>query len=374
MPLNTWEYQLIWYQELNKLGIGSYMFNLGNTYNKAEAQTAFHAFKAYIDSRAMTDLNVTFEQLKDEFFSTNGYYGKAGPQMRTFFEELVSALERKKQDGDNSILSDNGDTTTEYVDASQFRYYPLDANGNAIPSGSNTAVAKPATPYYWRIQAFFNGVYGLSEGSLLFKQKDGEHNTVTGVGKNTSVTIALEKAAHAYELYMYGGKSQIETLKAWQQYCVTALTTEGLTETQKKHIKAEAVFPEYAMLLLYTDYSVTFTRTSDKADTWTKKDGVTCTLQEAAKNVTSVSGATLTYQSLYNLMKNELGIETPSEQYGYNGVNKSGNTQTIGAGWMNMTFSDTDAGFMGWGSKDVTVGITLSNVLSHSAFKNWGVV
>ena len=373
LPLNTWEYQLIWYQELNKLGIGSHMFNLGNSYNKVEAQTAFSAFKAYIDSRAMTDLNVTFEQLKDEFFSENGYYGKAGPQMRVFFEELVVAMESKKQDGDNSILSDNGDTTTEYVDASEFRYYGLDANGEPVKSGSTTTVVKPATPYYWRIQAFFNGVYGLSEGSLLFKQKDGEHNTVTGVGKNTSVTIALEKAAHAYELYMYGGKSQIETLKAWQQYCVTALTTEGLTETQKKHIKAEAVFPEYAMLLLYTDYSVTFTRTSDKADTWTKKDGVTCTLQEAAKNVTSVSGATLTYQSLYNLMKNELGIETPSEQYGYNGVNKSGNTQTIGAGWMNMTFSDTDAGFMGWGSKDVTVGITLSNVLSHSAFKNWGV-
>ena len=373
LPLNTWEYQLIWYQELNKLGIGSYMFNLGNTYNKAEAQTAFHAFKAYIDSRAMTDLNVTFEQLKDEFFSTNGYYGKAGPQMRVFFEELVSALERKKQDGDNSILSDNGDTTTEYVDASEFRYYALDANGNAIPSGSNTAVAKPATPYYWRIQAFFNGVYGLSEGGLLFKQKDASHNTVTGVGKNTSVTIALEEAAHTYNLYVYGNKSQIETLKAWQQYCVTALNTAGLTETQKKHIKMEAVFPEYAMLLLYTDYSVTFTRTSDKADTWTKKDGVTCTLQSVAANVTSVSGATLTYQSLYNLMKNELGIETPSEQYGYDGVSKSGQTQTIGAGYMNMTFTDTD-GYLGFIPKDVTVGITLSNVLSHSAFKNWGVV
>ena len=373
LPLNTWEYQLIWYQELNKLGIGSHMFNLGNTYNKAEAQTAFHAFKAYIDSRAMTDLNVTFEQLKDEFFADNGYYGKAGPQMRVFFEELVVAMESKKQDGDNSILSDNGDTTTtEYVDASEFRYYGLDANGDPVKSGSTTTVVKPATPYYWRIQAFFNGVYGLSEGSLLFKQKDGSHNTVTGVGKNTTKTIELEKAAHAYELYRYGGKSQLETLKAWQQYCVTALTTEGLTETQKKHIKAEAVFPEYAMLLLYTDYSVTFTRTSDKADTWTKKDGVTCTLQEAAKNVTSVSGNTLTYQSLYNLMKNELGIETPSEQYGYNGVSKSGQTQTIGAGWMNMTFTDTDA-YLGFISKDVTVGITLSNVLSHSAFKNWGV-
>ena len=375
LPLNTWEYQLIWYQELNKLGIGSYMFNLGNSYNKAEAQTAFHAFKAYIDSRAMTDLNVTFEQLKDEFFSTNGYYGKAGPQMRVFFEELVSALERKKQDGDNSILSDNGDTTTEYVDASEFRYYALDKDGNPLKSGEETSnnVAKPATPYYWRIQAFFNGVYGLSEGSLLFKQKDGSHNTVTGVGKNTSVTIALEKAAHAYELYMYGGKSQIETLKAWQQYCVTALNTAGLTETQKKHIKMEAVFPEYAMLLLYTDYSVTFTRTNDKADTWTKKDGVTCTLQSVAANVTSVSGATLTYQSLYNLMKNELGIETPSEQYSYEGKNSSGSAITIGAGWMNMTFIDTN-GSLGIFEKTLTVGITLSNVLSHSAFKNWGVV
>ena len=126
------------------------------------------------------------------------------------------------------------------------------------------------------------------------------------------------------------------------------------------------------MLLLYTDYSVTFTRTSDKADTWTKKDGVTCKLQSAAANVTSVSGATLTYQSLYNLMKNELGIETPSEQYSYEGKNKTGSAVTIGAGWMNLSFKDTD-GYLGFMSKDVTVGITLSNVLSHSAFKNWGV-
>ena len=372
LPLNTWEYQLIWYQELNKLGIGSYMFNLGNSYNKAEAQTAFHVFKAYIDSRAMTDLNVTFEQLKDEFFSTNGYYGKAGPQMRTFFEELVSALERKKQDGSASILADNGDTTTEYVDAAEFRYYPLDANGNAIPSGSNTAVAKPATPMYWRIQAFFNGVYGLSEGALLFQQTGASHNTVTGVGKNTSVTIALQKSAHAYNLYVVDGKTQLETLKAWQQYCVTALNTAGLTETQKKHIKMEAVFPEYALLLLHTDYSVTFTRENSDADTWTRQNSVGCTLQSGAANVTSVSGNTLTYQSLYDLMKS-LGIERPSEQYGYNGKSLSGNDARIGAGWMQLTFTDSNAGVLGLYGKDVTMGITLSNVLSHSAFVNWGV-
>ena len=281
-------------------------------------------------------------------------------------------MERKKQDGSASILKDNGDTTTEYVDAAEFRYYPLDANGNAIPSGSNTAIAKPATPMYWRIQAFFNGVYGLSEGALLFAQKDASHHNVTGVGKKTSVTIALEEAAHTYNLYVYGDKTQLETLKAWQQYCVTALNTAGLTETQKKHIKMEAVFPEYALLLLHTDYSVTFTRTNSEADTWTRQNSVGCTLQSGAANVTSVSGNTLTYQSLYNLMKS-LGIERPSEQYGYNGKNLSGGDARISAGWRNLSFTDSNAGILDLYGKDVTVGITLSDCLSHSAFVNWGV-
>lgn len=367
LPLNTWEYQVIWYQELNALGIGNHIFNLGNVYNKLESQTAFSAFKAYIDSRAMTDRNVTFEQLKDEFFSTNGYYGAAGPQMRDFFDELVSAMERKKQGGGASILKDNNDNTSEYVDASQFRYYPLDKDGNPIKPGETTTVVKPATPQYWRIQAFFNGVYGLSEGALLFKQTDGTHNKVTDVGLATSTTIALEKAAHAYNLYVYGEKTQLETLKAWQGYCAAALKTPGLTTEQSNRIKAEAVFPEYAMLLFYTDYSVTFTRADNKATDWTKGATV-CNLQSDV-TLTSVSGSTLSYQELYDLMKS-LGFETPSEQYGYDSVNNAGTTLKIGAGWMNISFKYKKYGVV---TTETEKGYTLADCLYHSAFKTWGV-
>ena len=355
LPLNTWEYQIKWYQELDALGIGSFMFNLGNSYNSAAAQTGFSSFKAYIDSRAMTDINVTFELLKDEYFGTNGYYGAAGPQMRVFFEELVSALERKKQGSEASILADNGDTTAEYVDSSQFRYYATDAGA--------------ATPAYWRIQAFFNGVYGLSTGNLLFNQSsDSAHNSPANAKLNTSATIALEKSAHAYNLYVYGNKTQLETLKAWQQYCIDALNTPGLTETQIKRIKTEAIFPEYAMLLIYSDYSVTFTRPDSKSQTWTRSEP-SSVMQSGVTGLTSASGNTLTYQSLYNFMR-ELGIDRPSEQYGYDSKNSSGTVVKTGAGWMNMPYQ-----YKRWGvlTTDATLGHTLNDCLYHSFFKNWGV-
>jgi hypothetical protein len=67
-----------------------------------------------------------------------------------------------------------------------------------------------------------------------------------------------------------------------------------------------------------------------------------------------------------------LGIERPSEQYGYNGKSLSGTDVRISAGWMNLSFKDTD-GNLGFIPKDVTVGISLSDCASHSAFVNWGV-
>jgi hypothetical protein len=165
-------------------------------------------------------------------------------------------------------------------------------------------------------------------------------------------------------LYTYGNKTQLETLKAWQQYCVDALNTPGLTAEQIARVKAEAVFPEYAMLLIYTDYTVTFERSGKYKTNWAKKDGVTCTLQSGVQGLTSISGNALTYQNLYNFMKNDIGMVKPSEQYGYDGKNSSGSAIRIGAGWMNMSYKTYS---------NQTYSATLADCLSNSAFVNWGV-
>ena len=47
-----------------------------------------------------------------------------------------------------------------------------------------------------------------------------------------------------------------------------------------------------------------------------------------------------------------LGIERPSEQYGYNGKSLSGTDARISAGWMQLTFTDAD-GNLGFLSKPV---------------------
>ena len=262
LPLNTWEYQIVWYQELNKLSVNNYMFSLGNVYNEAESQTAFSAFKTYIDSRAMTDSSVTFEQLKDEFFAENGYYGKAGPTMRKFFEELVTVMEGKKQ---------TGDTVDSYVDVSTLQY-----------TSEYVADFK---------QSFFNGAYNYYMPYVVFPNR-------------SSTTITGETDLYVHSSY----GTQLLTLEAWYTYCQTALT---LVEDAKyiKRIKMESIFPEYAILLLYTKYDIS--ENYQSGSSW--KGTVTCT-----KPTTNITIST--YQEFYNKVV-ELGITRQSEFYTFDSEN-----------------------------------------------------
>ena len=194
MPLNTWEYQIAWYRELNELGVNGYMFNLGQyeTENAPETQTGFMSFKTYIDSRALSDTTVSYETIKDEFFATDGYFGAAGPKMKEFFNSLESVLNSKKQ-----------------------------ADGLAI---SEYLVSKKNATTDLKIrQLYFNGFFGPSYSSLMIDYENGANNF--------------------YKLY------NDDQLKQWYTYCTEALALVEGDALYEKRIKAEAIFPYYMLLL-----------------------------------------------------------------------------------------------------------------------------
>ncbi|MBQ7770990.1 MAG: DUF4838 domain-containing protein [Clostridia bacterium] len=307
-PLNTWEYQILYYQTLHKLGVNSYMFNLGDVHNNADKQTAFSAFKTYIDSRAQADVNVTFEQLKDEFFAENGYYGAGGPTMRTFFEELVAVYESRKQNLDattdfvdptaNVQISTTGDTTgyiATWLYNNADKYYDADDFSN----------------YYACVrQGFFNGSYGWNLTAMVF---GGRQSSYSNMAPDTNV-------------YVYGNLTQQATLEQWYNYCATALTavsgeaTYTSEEVAKytKRIQLEQLMPEYLYLVYYSQYTA---GSSDSAPS------VSYTFPTASTVI-----ATSSYQDFYNRVDG-LGMLNPSEFYEFG---ETGDIQVVyeKAGWL----------------------------------------
>ena len=284
LPLNTWKYQVAWYNKLNALGMDSYIYTLANGDNDMSAQTAFSAFKQYIDSRAMVDAKVTYEQLKAEFFSVNGYYGKAGPTMLTFFNELETVLEGKKQ-------------TSGYYDPNNY---------------IDSTVGTPAE----RLQLFFNGHY-LFEVSTIFSH----WTTNSGTGLQTM-----------YVHSDYG--SQKETLEAWYKYCTDALALVDEGSVYAKRIGVESWFPEYAFLMLQSTYETTAIYNDDS-----NSYNGTVTATKAESTV-----ITDTYQQFYEKVIAG-GMEKPSENYDFNSASTN---LTHSGGMFTAYQQYTDWGIVGY--------------------------
>ena len=350
LPLNTWKYQVEWYKNLNDMGINGYIFNLGNMGNPADAQTGFAAFKAYIDSRAMTDSSVTYEQLKDEFFGINGYYGTAGPTMRTFFEELETVMEGKKQ-------------TSNYVDCDSFSHFDYDATNYPYYHYYTDGTSKQAvrTTYTDRVQAWFNGAFDLSQAWILFGNlTDEDLKVATSVGKNENpspIHAALTFAPQT-DVYQYDGKTQLETLKAWYQYCVTAKGMVAADSVYAKRIQVESWFPEYALRLFHSTYTINFNLLKgDYSFT-----GGTYNYSAMCTGVTSILSADTGLSRSATEFYNELmagGMIKPSEQSTFN------TTEKLSLGWVRAFYRND--GKTSFRSANCVCEI------SASPFVNWGV-
>ncbi len=255
LPLNTWAYQVEWYRQLSELGLHTSISNLGDMYNEVGSQTAFGAFKTYINSRVMADVNVEYETLKEEFFAEDGYYGEGGPMMLEFFNELEEVMNSKKQTGENP---------SDYLDYTTFRWVSSDNVG---------------TSYTDRRQAFLNGEYHYQSACVLFSHWTTNSGTLW------------------QELYSGNGRTQQDNLERWYRYCQDALGEVTADSVYADRITMEQFFPEYAFLVLQTTY--------------TTASG----LCEVAV-LPSSSVITTSYQQFYDKVK--YVITSPSEFYEYN--------------------------------------------------------
>ncbi|MBE5742470.1 MAG: DUF4838 domain-containing protein [Clostridiales bacterium] len=343
LPLNTWRYQVEWYKNLNAMGINGYIFNLGDISNPTNAQTGFSAFKTYIDSRAMTDSTVTYEQLKDEFFGVNGYYGAAGPTMRDFFEELESVMNAKRQTGN-------------YLDYGNFSHYDYNATNSPYyhyyTDGTNKQAVK--TTQAARVQAWFNGAFRLPQAGILFGDiEDGALNINTNKYQwnEPEGTYTLTLPTAKTDVYVHSKySSQLETLKAWYQYCVTAKGMVAEDSVYAKRIQVESWFTEYALRLFHSTYTVSFELTNEQSGYTARCTGVTATL---SADIGISRSATEFYNELI-----AVGMIRPSEQ---------------------STFDTAEKLSLGWTTfyrRNGTTAITGANCvceISTSAFVNWGV-
>ena len=349
LPLNTWKYQVEWYKNLNDMGVNGYIFNLGDVSNPTGVQTGFSAFKTYIDSRAMTDSTVTYEQLKDEFFGVNGYYGSAGPTMRTFFEELEIVMDGKRQ-------------TSNYFDIGKFSYYDYDATDypyyHYYTDGTREQVV--ITSQADRVQAWFNGSFKLPQAGILFGDLSNEDfNVATSVGKyeNPTPIHAALTLSPLTDVYRYGEKTQLETLKAWYQYCVTAKGMVASDSIYAKRIQVESWFAEYALRLFHSTYTVNFnlTKGSYSASSVTYNYSAECT--GVTSTLSEDTGLSRSATDFYNELI-AFGVVRPSEVYAFDTAEK------LSLGWV-LNFYRNDG-------TTVFKGANCVCEISASSFVNWG--
>ena len=350
LPLNTWKYQVEWYKNLNDMGINGYIFNLGDEGNPADAQTGFAAFKTYIDSRAMTNSSVTYEQLKNEFFGVNGYYGAAGPTMRTFFEELESVMEGKKQTGN-------------YVDFRDFSHYDYDATNYPYYHYYTDGTSKQAvrTTYADRVQTWFNGAFDLSQTWILFGDLEDsalEVATSVGTNENPSPIHAALTLSPQTNVYTYGEKTQLDTLKTWYQYCVTAKGMVAADSVYAKRIQVESWFSEYTLRLFHSTYTINFNLVKGDYSFTGSTYNYSATCTGVTSTLSADTGLTRSATEFYN----ELiagGMIKPSEQFTFN------TTEKLSLGWIQKFYRNNG----------VTVFRNANCVceISASPFINWGV-
>ena len=366
IPLNTWQYQIEYYQTLHKLGVNSYMFNLGDVHNPANAQTGFSAFKTYIDSRAMTDVNVTFDQLKQEFFgytedasgnrtfNGKGYYGAGGEKMLQFFEELVAVYEGNKQSETTGFVKTTEDVKLSTTGGST-GYIASWLYNNADLWYSDTF-----TNYYDCIrQGFFNGSYGWGIIPMVFGKTTFDAVTLDAQGSNTSVTHTF--ALQMIDLYVHSNYgTQQTTLEAWYQLCLDAITAVNGDKTYTKRIQVESIFPEYALLQYHSTISVTAKRNNALTNSWTQ-NSVTWVMPTTV-------GISESYQAFYDKII-ALGVSCQSEFYQWNSLNLAGTALADGA-TINTSMTFTNNTLMG--SKTATVSVSIN--CSASPFVTWGVV
>ncbi len=293
IPLNTWAYQVDLYKDLNNLGINNFMFNLGDIYNNANAQTAFSAFKTYIDSRAMRDINVSFDTLKDEFFSTSGYYGAGGPKMRQFFEELVQVMDERKQDGTKQFVATNA--YTDYTGTTG------EAGGYLASWLFDEYYDKNTyTNYYkYQRQAFFNGSYAWDLTAMVF----GGRTTQSSMFNNPTLTPSTDVYAH--DNY----SDQAATLKGWYALCKEALNAVDNAEPYATRITLEALFPEFAYLTYHSTYK--------SGNTSNPESGATLNItsnQPTDRTGFDYDSTSGWYQDFYDRVI-ALGVTTPAEFY-----------------------------------------------------------
>ena len=182
----------------------------------------------------------------------------------------------------------------------------------------------------------------------------------TSVGKNDNpspIHAALTFVPQA-DVYQYGGKTQLETLKAWYQYCITAKGMVAVDSVYAKRIQVESWFPEYALRLFHSTYTINFNLLKgDYSFTGgTYNYSATCT------GVTSTLSADTGLSRSATEFYNELiagGMIKPSEQSTFN------TTEKLSLGWV-QTFYRNDG----------TTSFRNANCvceISASPFVNWGV-
>ncbi len=303
IPLNTWAYQVDYYQKLNALGIHNYIFNLGDVQNELTSQTGFAAFKAFIDSRAMRDVNVSFDTLKDEFFSTSGYYGAAGPKMLQFFEELVEVMEERKQ-GDST-------KTTDFVSVGDYTDY-TGTMGNAGGYIATWKLGKyydeSSFPnrYIYERQGFFNGSYAWNVTAMLF-----------GTRKSSKNNLAPDTNLYAHSDYSY---DQAATLQAWYTLCMEAKALVAGDAVLVKRVEVESLFPEFAYLTYHSTYTITNygkPAVDDPSTNWINEandPGVVSTEPSIDNVPFECAVEDAWYQTFYQKVK-RLGVAVPAEQY-----------------------------------------------------------
>lgn len=84
LPFNSWDSVIETYRYAAEIN-AKHVNNLGTFYS-VENPTGFTRLKSYIDSKAMYDVNVNYNDLLDDFFEN--YYCEASEPMRQFFDEL----------------------------------------------------------------------------------------------------------------------------------------------------------------------------------------------------------------------------------------------------------------------------------------------
>ena len=334
IPLNTWEYQILWYQSLNNLGVNNYMFNLGDRENSSSARTGFSAFKTYIDSRAMRDSSVTFDQLKDEFFGVNGYYGPAGPTLRTFFEELVDVYEGHKQGGNNAWVSTGAASGNQIAFTQNTNTLGVTGNGYAAGWFLNY-YDKSSNPNYhtYHRQTFFNGSYGYNVAAEVF----GGRASVSWGSSSKEVTPQQDVYVHS------NYASQLATLEAWYNCCQTALTKVDSNSEYAKRIKLEMLFPEYVYLVYYSKYTI-----NGKGES---PNSVTSSIATDSGTINPEKTDVTHYQDFYNRVK-ALGVTKPSEFYTFDSTTQApvtdcvaGTSSTVGYFYIYQSF------WKNWGIK-----------------------